>query len=417
MKKRGVLMGFVLTLCLFAGCSTTTNIRDFFAVSGEERNIIGAEEPLDRENYSVFDDNSTDNAIYWVNNFNIEKSMNDPTEKYYVDDGKLQKVSLDENKVETIDAEDVWGYTDSAMEGVVFYTKHNSDESEEIWRYLDETQETEMLIAGRRDEVDFGFAGSYVWYGDEQKETYICPANGDIEKDRVEVNSLFEEENRTGEEQLVIVDGVEICRSYDMEEQKYHVEYITEVESEREEEEEQNAWRDTLVRINGKDLGIWKSDGRFYFGYEGGEAWEIGCLSKSRYEHLSVMDGIYTVEDGVVIGYLTRELIYGHPIFPIPAGPPIYREVLIELDPDTGESRLLCESENYSASFIGYRQGRLYVVKDNKVCRYYIANETEEELFELLEGADTFRWRAGYLLISEEQAGNGNRLLAYYKLE
>lgn len=412
MKRRWVLTGFALMCCFLTGCTTATNIKDFFT---EERNIIGAEKPLIRENYFIFDEKGTRNAIYSVYNFNIEKSMNDPTVTYYVDveTNELQKVFLDENKVEVID-EDVWGCTDSSMEGVVFYTKRTGDESKEIWRYLDETREKEMLFVGRRDEADFGFAGSYVWYGEKQGETYICPVNGDIEKDRVEVNSLFEEENRTGEGQLVTVDGVEICRSYDLEEQRYHVEYIEEVESE---EEEENAWRDTVVQVNGKELGIWRGVGGFYFGYEGGEEWEIDCLSKSRYESLSVADGIYTVEDGVVIGYLTRELIYGHPIVPIPVGPPIYREVLIELNPDTGESRLLCESEDYSASFIGYRQGRLYVVKDNKVCRYHIADGTEEELFELPEGARHFQWQAGSLMIGAYSLDYKNQLIDHYKLE
>ena len=139
-------------------------------------------------------------------------------------------------------------------------------------------------------------------------------------------------------------------------------------------------------------------------------------MGNDQYQYLVIgEDSEFIVDDGVIIGFLVREQLKGHP-FPF-VKPPKYREVLVRLNPDTGESELLCKTEGNSGSLIGYREGRLYLVKNFKVYRRDLDSGVEEELFELPEGDRFFlSWRAGYLLIRKDDGGREGEL-KIHKLE
>lgn len=358
---------FVIAICYYSGCGEG---------GGEKRNLITSDEPQ---------------PVYSVMFFDIGKSMDDPAEDYYVARGNktLNKVLLEENRSERIDAGGVYHCYEEA--DYVFYNKCPGGGVEELWRYHKEIGEKEMFASvDMRNSFGIRFVGDYIFVEDRVlDEAWICPKDGDIEKDRINVHSLFPEENRTGDDQIITIDNIEISRYYYAQDQRYYINYVKNLEKRK--------WGERFVDVEGKELKIWSEDEGFYYGYEDGEIREIECLESSRYEYLSIEEGVFLTSDEMIIGFLPREQLRGHPFL---VGPPKYREVLISLNPDTGESEILCETEDNNASMIGYREGRLYFIKDFKVYRQDLDSGVEEELFDLPSPKEVreIRWRAGYLI-------------------
>ncbi|MDE5598690.1 MAG: hypothetical protein K2J04_12790, partial [Lachnospiraceae bacterium] len=58
--------------------------------------------------------------------------------------------------------------------------------------------------------------------GDSRKEyNFVCPVDGDLKKDCIEVNDLFPEENKSGMEEEIVYQGIRFQRYYDIEKERY----------------------------------------------------------------------------------------------------------------------------------------------------------------------------------------------------
>ena len=121
---------------------------------------------------------------------------------------------------------------------------------------------------------------------DKYEYIYICPVNGNMRTDCIDVNELFPAENQTGVEEEIVYKGICIKRYYDAEMEHYK---ITEV---REEESGQTIFLDRKsIKVDGRVISLWHEGygGRFFYCIEGdSEEYEIDCLAESVYAYSGI---------------------------------------------------------------------------------------------------------------------------------
>lgn len=207
---------------------------------------------------------------------------------------------------------------------------------------------------------------------------YVCPVDGDLKTDIVEVNDLFAKEDRTGREQTIGYRGMRIKRYYDMEKERYVVSSLKEAEQ--------------LVTLYCEG---WPSDD-FYYSVEGSLVeHKIECLN----EYAEIQKNKLTTENGKIIGLLhVPKNIRRDPYNP--SQKELKHDILFSLGPETGESSILFKARNNRTRIIGYQDGVIYLLHNYRIYTKE-ADGGKTKLFLKLprDSGYTFDWQGDYLIV------------------
>lgn len=211
---------------------------------------------------------------------------------------------------------------------------------------------------------------------------YICPIDGNMKTDCVEVNTLFPQEDRTGREQVVLYRGIRIRRYYDAEKEEYCMIEIGEkgdrpkvFKSERNDIE--------TIRVGGElvSLGYQRGD-RSYCVEGDSEEQKIGCLQASEFDFSVIQPDKIMAENGEIIGLV--QLVKGyHTESWDPPQHELRYDVIFHLNPKTGESGILYSPWKKSTRIIGYQEDMIYLLRNFKIYRRAVESEEEKQITEL----------------------------------
>lgn len=252
---------------------------------------------------------------------------------------------------------------------------------------------------------------------DDYEYIYICDVDGNMKTDCVDVNTLFSAENQTGKEEEIVYQGICIRRYYDADMEYYKMVDV------REEESGQTIFSNRKsIKADGKVVSLWHegSDGGFFYYVEGdSKEHEIGCLMEPVYAYSGIQSTKLTVEDGEIIGLLhvVRDM-YCHPYYP--SQEDLKYDILFRLNPQTGESNILYQTKDRYTRIIGYQDGNIYLMKNQKVYSQRMGSKRKRQLFKLPNSHYyVFDWQGDYLtvLCGEWSAEYGYESLETYKVK
>ena len=211
-----------------------------------------------------------------------------------------------------------------------------------------------------------------------KKYIYVCPVDGDLKTDIVDVNALFPKEDRTGRKQTIEYRGMRIKRYYDMENERYVIGSLKDAEQ--------------LVTLYCEG---WPSDD-FYYSVEGSPVeHKIECLN----EYAEIQKSKLTTENGKIIGLLhVPKNIRLDPFEP--SQKELKHDVLFSLDPETGESSIMYKARNNRARIIGYQDGVIYLLHNYRIYTKKV-DGGKIELFMKLprDSGYMFDWQGDYLIV------------------
>ena len=252
-----------------------------------------------------------------------------------------------------------------------------------------------------------------LWLDEYMKEhIYICPVDGDLKTDCLEVNDLFPEEDRTGMEQEILYQGLRIKRQYDVEKERYEITGLLEMESGR---SLFTFGQKCTIKAGGKLVALsCKRDVRNcpYWVEGDPEEYGIKCLNRDEYKYSEIQQDKLAVENGEIIGLV-------HAVKNIRCNPSGIRQeqlrydVLFRLDPETGESSILYKARNNRTRVIGYQDGVLYLLKNFRIYTQDVENGKRELFLKLpKDNSYTFDWQGDHLIVIR-----GYEIFGAYKVQ
>ena len=214
---------------------------------------------------------------------------------------------------------------------------------------------------------------------DEELITYRCPVDGDVatQLQQIDTTSHFSSNISTDNEQYTHLAGRNIVVK-----------------------------KDERTRVN------------MYFSYqvEGEQEKFIDCFNKKGYANSRLVKGYLTAEnENEIKGIMSvsgnrRESVL------LNQGD-IVRDMLFELNIDTGESQILYDTKNNQTRIIGYEDGILYLFKnDYKVYKQPLSGGEATEILSIPKSNDViFDWCEDYLIVRYRDTNNltGNQYPTY----
>ena len=296
----------------------------------------------------------------------------------------------------------------------IYYVRSN-DEGFELWRQNIQTGEKTMILSGEDiealnggEELISGKGSSYCQvdaYKDylyltiSGKHEYISPMDGDFMQECIDISTLFQEENTSGEIQKAVYDGITFERYYDSKHEWYETIGI------RDESGHKILYNDngTGIWVNGKIVRFTKNVNTDDFQYRigGGDFRTITCLQDRKFNRSEIYEKYLTVENGKIIGWLSASR---HPNISWDLyQKDLEKDVLFELDIETGESQILYDTANNLEKIIGYQAGVIYFAGNDTVYCRELDSKQKEVLFDL-PGGHYYKtdWQAGYLIIKND---------------
>lgn len=337
---------------------------------------------------------SRSHEFYEVENINGKNILNAGSTYYFYSSSKtIYGYSLADNeKVVILEEEQrIWDFCSYGDR--IFYSLRVDAESEagqEIWEYNWVSGEKSLLL----EDAECTYIAAYNNYliYDNFAVDYICAIGGDMRDESTELLFLFEEEDKSGEEQFTVFQGMLVGRQYDSSLGAYG---ITCVKGETGE--------DILKDLNGPRVLVndslfsaetlqWKDSLE-----------EMIKPTRDLVEYIGKAD--LTVEDGKIIG-LTSALHH----YPVDQSSVDF-DFLFEVDPETGQIRILYSQKTNMPRIIGYKDGMVYLMEDYKLYREPIDGGERVELFDLPEeNTMYFKWYGDYLMIR----GNEKKIIGAY---
>ncbi len=353
---------------------------------------------------------------YLVDHINSERNRNKDSENYYyADKYNIYSYSFKDGKVTEcmhLEREDGYFIEDFAVyDEYLYYVKRN-DTKYELYRMKQYTKEEELLLSandmilfngGKEFRYDDYFHidvyKDYLFFAIVGKYEYICPIEGDILTESIKLHDLFEQDDWSGNIQQAVYDGI-IVERYASSENAYEVSSIRDEQGYKilYSNMDNSIWVDeTLVRFS-KDADTEQAQ----YSLDETGLWNIVSIFKDdRYENSEIYDDYLTVENGKIIGLLSVSKHWA--IYDELEQNMLDKDVLFELDIETGKSRKLYDTRNNLTKIIGYQNGIVYLVKNEKVYAHILETKEETELFELPKGLNyIIDWQADYLIVREE---------------
>lgn len=324
---------------------------------------------------------------YTVENINGKNILDEENAYYFYKSSKaIYGYSLADNEEVLILEEEqrIWDFC--SYGDWIFYSLRVDAEGEagqEIWEYNWVSGEKSLLL--EKAECTYITAyNDYLIY-DNFSVDYICAIGGDLLDESIELRLLYDEEDKSGEEQFTISQGMLVGRRYDSRSGAYD---ITCVKGETGEDilEDLNGPR-VLVNdsLFSADTLQWKDS--------------LDELIKSTRAFADYFEEAHvTVEDGKIIG-LTSAL-YNYPY----VQSSVAFDFLFEVDPETGQVRILYSLKENMPRIIGYKDGMVFLMENYKLFREPIDGGERVELFDLPEeNTMYFEWYGDYLMIRDNE--------------
>ena len=356
---------------------------------------------------------------YLVNIINSNQNGYTDEENYFYKGlVSVRCYSLEDGSIEYYANDKGYRVEDFAVwDGNIYYVRSN-DDGFELWRQDIETGEKTMILSRENIETLKGVEkldrGSivtpkeYCWIDVYEDYLYfvisggyefISPIEGDFMQECIDISTLFQEDDLSGDIQKVIYDGITIERRYLSNGKRYDTIGI------RDESGHKIMYKDsgTGILVNGKNVRFSKDAHTKDFKYrkDGGEYHTITCLQEEIFKRSDIYEKYLTVENGKIIGWLS---VSRHPNISWDLyQQDLEKDVLFELDIETGESQILYDTVNNLEKIIGYQDGIIYFAGNDKVYSHELDSGQEKVLFDLPGGQDyMIDWQAGYLIIQNE---------------
>ncbi len=252
---------------------------------------------------------------------------------------------------------------------------------------------------------------------------FVCPIDGDLYEDSIDLSTIFTEEDRSGNPQYACSYGLIVERTYDKNKELYHINFIRQAGDEQKvlfnsshdlcSSKKLNVlWgyygnRESdfqTVYLNGEKITLSKGKMTKLLLYQREEEDQphvITCLSDKRFEFSDFRECLLTTQGDEIIGLLTVYIYDRDERWwrPVPGSGP---EVLFRLNPKTGESSILYDSQQQSEAIIGYDGELVYLVHNRKVYSWSPEDQKQKKLFKLLDrDAEqyVFDWQGDYLIV------------------
>ena len=380
-----IVIGVLFSLC---GCGMRKQLETNHITEGEYLvNIINSDQNrcMDRENY------------FYGGHFCVRRySLEDGSIEYYAEDKGYEMKNFA-----------VW-------DGDIYYVRSN-DAGFELWKQNIQTSEKTMILS--REDIETLNGGKelisengssnchvdayedYLYFTISGKHEYICPIEGDFMQECIDISTLFQEDNTSGEIQKVVYDGITFERCYSSKLERYETIGI------RDESGHKILYKGsgTGISVNGKIVRFTKDAYTYDFKYRigGGDFRTIKCLQERKFKRSDIYEKHLTVENGKIIGWLS---VSRHPNISWDLyQKDLEKDVLFELDIETGESQILYDTVNNLEKIIGYQDGIIYFAGNDKVYSRELDSGQEKVLFDLPGGEKyIIDWQAGYLIIRGE---------------
>lgn len=354
---------------------------------------------------------------YIVLNINSEKNRNKDENKFFYGNSKnIYKYSLEDGEESVgvnvdgtntrIEDFAVWKekiyyitstyYSDNEVKWEVSSFDFQSSKQEVLLThedciYLNEGQE--ITSAGLDVYKD------YLFFEIDVDKEFICKLNENISENIISVHGLFEDDGLPGDIQQTEYDGIIFERKITSE-GEFDITNIRDTQGYKILYPNVEIW----INVDGECVRLRKDDRTEQFQYREEEehSWRnISTFSKKEYEDSDIEGDHLVVENGRIIGLLS---VSNHPIYrnDLPQRY-IKKDVLFELDIKTGESRILYDTKNNLTKIIGYQEGIMYFIRDEKIYAYELDDKKKTEIGNLPKGKDyIIDWQAKHLIIREE---------------
>ena len=353
---------------------------------------------------------------YLVNIINSDQnSYVDETNYFYKGFACVRRYSLEDGSIEYYANDKGYEVKNFAVwDGDIYYVRSN-DAGFELWKQNIQTSEKTMILS--REDIETLNGGKelisgkgssycrvdayedYLYFTISGKHEYICPIEGDFMQECIDISTLFQEDNTSGEIQKVVYDGITFERCYSSKLKRYETIGI------RDESDHKILYKGsgTGILVNGKNVRFTKDAYTDDFKYRigGGDFRTIKCLQERKFKRSDIYEKHLTVENGKIIGWLS---VSRHPNISWDLyQKDLEKDVLFELDIETGESQILYDTVNNLEKIIGYQDGIIYFAGNDKVYSRELDSGQEKVLFDLPGGQDyVIEWQAGYLIVRGE---------------
>lgn len=296
---------------------------------------------------------------------------------------------------------------------------------DELWRYDRTTDSYDLILETEHNSIHVvKIYQNYIIYGGRWGiNFYICPIDGSPETDSISLPGLLAEEDIQEWEALhsgsyqVREAGYQGLRVVLVRE-RYHEEYR--VMGILDEDSGEVIWSVGYLPHSG-DVVFWSENewvlimgfgNGFRYQKEGEEEHIIQCLDDPKYWDSNIYPYHFTREGDRVVGLMSVLRDY------VPwvwrgweAG--IENDILFEINLETGDSRIICETDSAQTRIIGYKNGRVYFLEDDVIYAGWIGKEEREKIYDFQEEGwqlyhsssgkhvdMTFRWQGDDLTIT-----------------
>lgn len=371
---------------------------------------------------------------YLVQNINSDANRNkDNKNFFYANSKNIIRYSFEDECSEICLSLDYNNADDKIVsyavwEEFIFYVVRDSSGSELLRWNRDSGEKTVLLTnkdiivlnGGKNLETEESFIvdayGDYLYLAIVGKYEYLCPVNEDPRTNCFDVDTLFTEDDMSGEMQQVTFKGITFERHYNIETESYITDSIRDSEHGY---KILYTYIEKSIVADGKRVRFYKDTetSNFYYSIDGEDNQRnITCLQQSMFARSDIEDKHLTVENGRIVGwisvsrspYLSDDLLQSD----------IDRDVFFELDIETGESRVLYDTMNNHTKIIGYQYNTIYLIKDGKVYSQLLKSDKRIELFDLPEGGYyVIDWQAGNLIIRYDESYTSGDIVAVYHIQ
>lgn len=376
---------------------------------------------------------------YLVEYLNDERNRCKDTENYFfANGGNIYRYSFEDGKravCVSLEGEEKKIEDFAVWEDDIYYvTTMRNEENELIWemcRIDCQSKEQEILLINedfirlngeeKVDSAGVDAHNGYLFFEFNGDKEYLCPIDENVNTNSIDLQSLFASETSYEKIQQVEYDGIILEREersqgrYDItgiwDEQGYKILYSG--------VENRIAVGDVWVRF--REIRNTYGNHQFQYQMETDDLWmrrwkNISVFNKEKYATSYISGDYMWIEDDRIVGLMVVPDGGGRKVHKGFSQYFLKKNILYELDTETGKGRILFDTRTNRTTIIGYKEKDLYYIKNEKV---YVKNlETKEKtvLGDIPKEKDyIIDWQGGYLIIREDftYGQNGDMVLVY----
>lgn len=286
------------------------------------------------------------------------------------------------------------------------------DLKDELWKVDRRTGAYDLFMKGKNI-TSLAIYDGFLFYGTYgiHDDVYVCPTDGNPEEDSISLFEQFKDDDSREWWKEVVFRGWRI--------QQYNNRIVSVIDDESGEKIYSNfsgyssGIKPTALWMGGEWLLFTHSSGYSDFEYQRtneGERHKIECLADKRYHYSNIEIFHMVMENQKVIVLLTvsKRDMTGTDL----QQKKIRNDLLFEIDLETDTSRIIYSTKNNRTRIIGYKEGKVYLLRDGTIYREEMEGagseevmDLQEEGWELYEQDIYFDWHGDNLIIWGTQEG------------